>query len=265
MTTSPRTNKSMFTLILLTLISGAASSEWGVDVSWPYQRQAKDIQMMPSQVSNYMKYMNGCKKFYSLQVCEANERGRIRDNADQPHKMINYTSGVGYKKIRAPERSFKELVRFWNKFQDYQKPEVWPVSIFTNHWHNNTKTLLVNEYAGPRMHHEKLVVQEVQEVLEAWTGQKLELSSIYGIRSYQDGNILAPHIDRIPLITSAIINVAQDVREEWPLEVIGHDRITRNITMEPGDMVVYESHSVLHGRPYPLHGNYYANVRICFS
>jgi hypothetical protein len=29
--------------------------------------------------------------------------------------------------------------------------------------------------------------------------------------------------DRLPLVSSAIINVAQDVDEPWPLEVYGHD------------------------------------------
>lgn len=32
-----------------------------------------------------------------------------------------------------------------------------------------------------------------------------------------------------------------------PLEVIGHDGKAANITMLPGDLVLYESHSVLHG------------------
>lgn len=64
---------------------------------------------------------------------------------------------------------------------------------------------------------------------------------------------------------SAIINVAQDVEEEWPLEVIGHDGIAVNVTMQPGEMILYESHSVLHGRPYPLQGNYFANVFVHFE
>jgi hypothetical protein len=55
-----------------------------------------------------------------------------------------------------------------------------------------------------------------------------------------DGAILAPHVDRNPLVSSAIINVDQDVDEPWPLEVIGHDGIAVNITMEPGDLVLYE-------------------------
>ena len=50
-----------------------------------------------------------------------------------------------------------------------------------------------------------------------------------------------------------------------PLEVYGHDGKATNITMEPGDMVLYESHSVIHGRPFPLKGNSYANLFLHFE
>ena len=79
------------------------------------------------------------------------------------------------------------------------------------------------------------------------------------------GAVLATHVDRMPLISSAIVNVAQDVDEPWPIEVIGHDGKAHNVTMEPGDMVLYESHSILHGRPFPLKGRYFANVFIHFE
>ena len=65
---------------------------------------------------------------------------------------------------------------------------------------------------------------------------------------------------RLPLVISAIINVAQDVDDEWPLEVIGHDGVAVNVTLEPGEMILYESSSVIHGRPYPLNGRFYANL-----
>jgi len=93
----------------------------------------------------------------------------------------------------------------------------------------------------------------------------LKESSLYGIRVYKENSILATHVDRMPLISSCIINVAQDVEEDWPIEVIGHDGKAHNITMEPGDMVLYESHSVLHGRPFALKGKFYANVFIHFE
>ena len=58
---------------------------------------------------------------------------------------------------------------------------------------------------------------------------------------------------------------AQDVDEPWPLEIYAHDGKAYNITMEPGDLVLYESHSVVHGRPFPLKGRYFANLFIHFQ
>jgi len=104
-----------------------------------------------------------------------------------------------------------------------------------------------------------------RETIQEWTGQELTQCSLYGVRVYKEGAVLATHVDRLPLVSSAIINVAQDVDEPWPLEVIGHDGKAKNVTMEPGDMVLYESHSVLHGRPFPLKGRYMANIFIHFE
>lgn len=61
-------------------------------------------------------------------------------------------------------------------------------------------------------------------------------------------------------MSSCIIQVAQDIDEPWPVEVISHDGVAYNITMAPGDMVLYESHSILHGRPYPLVGRFYVST-----
>jgi prolyl 4-hydroxylase len=49
--------------------------------------------------------------------------------------------------------------------------------------------------------------------------------------------MLAPHVDRLPLVTSAIINVAQDLNNPWPVEIYDHDGRAENVTMMPGDMV----------------------------
>ena len=100
---------------------------------------------------------------------------------------------------------------------------------------------------------------------QEWTGQELTQCSLYGIRIYTEGSVLATHVDRLPLVSSAIINIAQDVDEPWPIEVYGHDGKATNVTMEPGDMVLYESHSVLHGRPFPLKGRFYANIFVHFE
>jgi prolyl 4-hydroxylase len=104
-----------------------------------------------------------------------------------------------------------------------------------------------------------------RDTIQEWTGEELTDCSLYGIRVYTEGSVLATHVDRMPLVSSAILNVDQDVDEPWPIEVIGHDGMAYNVTMEPGDMVLYESHSVLHGRPFPLKGRFYANIFIHFE
>jgi prolyl 4-hydroxylase len=56
------------------------------------------------------------------------------------------------------------------------------------------------------------------------------------------------------------------VDELWPIEVIGHDGRSHNhVTMEAGDMALYESHYILHGRPFPLKSRYFANIFIHFE
>jgi prolyl 4-hydroxylase len=104
-----------------------------------------------------------------------------------------------------------------------------------------------------------------KQTIQDWTGEELTQCSLYGVRVYTEGAVLNTHVDRLPLVSSAIINVAADIDEPWPLEVIGHDGKAYNVTMEPGDMVLYESHSVLHGRPFPLKGRFVANLFVHFE
>ena len=105
----------------------------------------------------------------------------------------------------------------------------------------------------------------VKPIVEEWTNMELKPSSQYGIRAYMRGAILSPHVDRMPLVSSCIINVAQDVEEPWVLEVIDRQGRAVNVTMEPGDMVLYESGSLIHSRPFPLKGEFFANIFIHFE
>merc|ERR1712029_137962 len=174
--------------------------------------------------------------------------------------MKNYTD-IGFIKIRAPENLFKLIKDFWEKNKQDQKPEKWFVgNTYTNHWESPTKMVNINGYKL-----RNAIFDEAKDTIEEWTGENLTKCSLYGIRVYTEGAVLAPHVDRLPLISSAIINVDQDVDEPWPIEVVGHDGKAYNVTMEPGDMVLYESHSVLHGRPFPLKGRFYANLFVHFE
>ena len=95
--------------------------------------------------------------------------------------------------------------------------------------------------------------------IEAWTGMKLQPSSLYGIRMYTEGAILAPHVDRLPLVSSCIINVDQDVDEPWILEVFDRNDRAVNVTMEPGDMVLCKNGL---GLPFTFFVSFVLNIYV---
>lgn len=97
---------------------------------------------------------------------------------------------------------------------------------------------------------------------EAWSGETLEPTMMYGVRSYKKGNELIMHTDRIDTHhISCIIIVDKDLGdgEDWPLHIKDHQGNIHKIYGEPGDMILYESVTCEHGRPEPFQGNFYRN------
>ena len=133
---------------------------------------------------------------------------------------------------------------------DAKVEENWGIgNIYTNNWASPTYMVSVENGSmrGGGQQLKNKIWEQARPTIEQWTGMKLQPTSLYGIRVYTEGAILSPHVDRLPLVSSCIINVDQDVDEPWVLEVYDrHDRAV-NVTMEPGDMVLYESGSLLHG------------------
>ncbi len=79
---------------------------------------------------------------------------------------------------------------------------------------------------------------------------KLVLGSIYGIRCYVNGSGMGLHNDRLAThVISAIINILQvDIVDPWRVLILNHTRHEHYLMMEPGDMLMYESARLLHGR-----------------
>jgi hypothetical protein len=135
------------------------------------------------------------------------------------------------------------LTRHWESNKQSRKKERWSTgNVYVNHWASPTYMCSVEDTGlrgGGALLKQK-VWDSVQPILEEWTQMELKPTSQYGIRVYTEGAVLAPHVDRLPLVSSCIINVAQDVDEPWPLEVIDRQGRAVNVTMQPGDMVLYE-------------------------
>jgi hypothetical protein len=238
-------------------------------VETPEHYKNKVVQPLGHRQKFYDEFLDSCIKFYGRRGsrCIASETGRYEMSLRQPKSMRNYTD-LGYEKIKAPDSLFQTIKTFWDENKDKAKLEQWGVAnTYTNNWQCPTYMVSVEDSSlrGGGYSLKQKIWDFARDTISEWTGQELTPCSLYGIRIYKEGAILGTHVDRLPLVSSAIINVAQDVDEPWPLEVFGHDGKAENVTMVPGDMVMYESHSVLHGRPFPLKGRFLANIFVHFE
>jgi hypothetical protein len=266
------------TLALLITAVTAQNADYGVDCSFPiHSKEFKCGNLLGDRKKFYEDFMEGCRKYYGRKAdrCDTTEDDRIEMSLRQPQSMVNYTS-TGFKKIKAPKKTMDLLLDHWNKNHMNEKEEIWTGkslerhcetvglyslligilpnwvsagNVYVNHWEAKTYMTSVEDTSlrggGYKLKNE--IWDSVKEIIEQWTGMEQRPISMYGIRSYKRGAVLSPHVDRLPLVSSCIINVAQDVDEEWPLEVYDrHDRAV-NVTMIPGDMVLYESGSLMHG------------------
>jgi len=252
--------------------SGVAVNDYGVDCTFPiHSKEFRcDHQFADDRKQAYLDFMQGCREHYSskgARRCDTTEEDRINMSIRQPQSMFNYTD-TGFKKIRAPQEVMELLYAHYERNKADQKEEQWPAgNVYVNHWESPTYMISVEDTGlrGGGFGLKKKVWDTVKPTIEEWTQMELRPTSMYGIRVYTEGAVLNPHVDRLPLVSSCIINVAQDVDEDWILEVIDRQGKAVNVTMAPGDMVLYESGSLIHGRPFPLKGRFYANIFIHFE
>lgn len=177
------------------------------------------LQRLGDRQFYYDHFMEGCRHHYAAHAdyCDETEEERMDMNLRQPPSMMNYTE-LGFAKVAAPKKVVTALQKFWKDNHGNESPEEWDEgNTYTNHWEAPTFMLNIDDskFTGGGSKLQKLIWDGAKRQLEEWTGEKLQPCSLYGIRKYTEGAVLAPHVDRLPLVTSAIINVAQDLDEPW--------------------------------------------------
>lgn len=168
------------------------SKEYSFDVTYPIQSKI-DPRKYKYYSDRYTSIMEGCYKKYSRDVCDQNENKRLSFNREQPRNQHNYTS-VGFKKIKAPLAAWNKLVEFYKNNADSAKTEEWAEgNTFTNHWEAPTKMVSFDDRTikGTSALRDS-IWNSVRPILEEWTGHALVPTSLYGIRVYQEGSVLAP-------------------------------------------------------------------------
>ena len=61
-----------------------------------------------------------------------------------------------------------------------------------------------------------------------------------------------------------VLQIDQKVDKHWPLLVVDNQGNKRKIFLEPGEMILYESAKMPHGRQIPLEGEFYDNLFVHF-
>jgi len=188
-----------------------------------------------------------------------NEQRRLYLNRDQPGMHAKFTK-LGYEIRQLPNTLFQRLRDFWNGNRHKMSLEEWDSNNHhVNHWEAPSYTLWLPDDIQNDLR------DTMRPMLEEWVNQPLEYTALYGIRVYTNNTYLLNHVDRSAThAVSAIIQVDQRVDEDWMLEVVGHDRRSNYLVLRPGEIALYESATVIHGRETKLKGDYFANVFIHF-
>ena len=105
-------------------------------------------------------------------------------------------------------------------------------------------------------------------IITKWIEYKAPLvhTATYGIRKYLRGSYLTNHYDKKNThVVSAIIHLDDVSDKPWDLYIEDHHFRGHNVTMEYGDILLYESTTCLHGRPTPFEGDSLCNMYVHFK
>lgn len=107
------------------------------------------------------------------------------------------------------------------------------------------------------------LLERLRPLHEAWCGLELEPSACYGFRVYLPGAYLHDHVDTgTTHIVSSTLCVDRDLRAPWPLHAVDIDGREQEVDLEPGELLLYESARIAHGRPTPLRGRFHVGIFI---
>jgi len=188
----------------------------------------------------------------------SNERWENYMQYTQSRLLPRFTD-VGFEVIDIPHDVF-------NKLRDHVQHEI------DSNWDHIPHERLINGVYTPMaskfINMNEInwdVLRQLQTIHEEWAGGiKLIPTSAYGVRLYQNGSSLMMHYDKPNThVISSIVHIAHEYDnddEPWPIEIEDHDGVLHAVSLEPGQMLFYESAVCAHGRRQLLKGRYYGSL-----
>ena len=180
-----------------------------------------------------------------------------KDAENHRRNAKKYTK-LGYEKRKAPKEVFEYLQK---------------IARTTHRTKEGSNNIFARTSSGPPPYvipfpedKKKWIGEKLKPILETWSGIELEYECLYGARDYPKDAALRMHCDRDTHIISVIFHIERSGcnNKNWPLEIIGFDGIKRDVYMEPGEMVFYESSSCPHARETTNPCNSFVNAFLHF-
>lgn len=179
-------------------------------------------------------------------------------------------SEKGFKVVKVPPQTWRLIEESYQLLQSKRTAEDWSgITDFIHDKDGNAPVEILNMDNCSRI--KEIIQEELKPIHEEFAGQPIDPVCIYGIRSYMTGAILKNHTDRIETHhVSSIIVVDKKLYDcnscnDWSLDIQDHNGNWHKIYAEPGDMILYESATCMHGRPNPFKGEYYRNMFIHYK
>lgn len=179
--------------------------------------------------------------------------------------LPKYTE-TGAKLTKMPDHLHKGMRSWLERHRTTSRPETSrpAFGIHCNTGHDNDDWVI--PYTSSSKEDQEVfagVKEWIRLQLAEWTGQEVnELTAIYGARQYHRGSICGMHTDNIQTHAfSAIYQLDQRGMEEpWALDYVTHDGKEGRVFLKEGEVNLYESATLLHGRRDPLKGDEFTNI-----
>lgn len=187
------------------------------------------------------------------------DKGMGEMNWKTEAELIPNFTPLGFEKSKMPVETYQQLKAFLDDNKQLAEKEFQSLDYLSN---DSIHPAAMVELPVAL---KELAAESIKPIIEEWSGVEVVCTSVYGIRCYHQGTTLGPHRDTIDThILSAIVNIDQSVTEDWPLEIEDNYYRSHEVFLSPGEIVLYESARLLHGRISPLQGQSFCNMFIHF-
>lgn len=192
----------------------------------------------------------------------------IKTYKDLPRK-----TKLGFKVAKCPTKPWNIIKETYELLKHTKKEETFPGKEGIIVGEGVTSEILnLEQFRTIR----QIIHDELQPLHEEWANTKLTPTAVYGIRSYNKGATLTAHRDKIEThhISSIIIvdkdlacgcNQTKGVENDWALDIQDHEGNWHKVYAEIGDIILYESATMEHGRKDPFKGNYFRNFYVHYK